>query len=239
MKNNPLTLTSPTGERTIVLMGSACFTLADALAMLDEAIYGPKHTRREEGPVAIISSMPICLPSGTLTAVAGVTAARARVRVGLPFSEAFIARDATGATIQRDIALLDGTNVYQNGMAELVDGTRLRAIEFIRTKYARALSKQQKDILRLAISSVGAEDLCYRQMDGDVLPGVYALDFAAVRRLGDQVRLFKVIVSDVQERMPGVSRETIAKALRDAGMRPRLGSRAHRPSSASIAPQLV
>ena len=108
----------------------------------------------------------------------------------------------------------------------------MRAVELERARLTNELTLEQETILRCVIKVLEVEDRCYRPVDGDLLPGLVALDYAAVAKLGlKKLPSLKTIEWKVRRLMPEVKRQTLANVLALAGLRrPRSGLRA-RPKS--------
>jgi hypothetical protein len=224
-----------------------CAGIADALAKLTEI--GALAADGE----ATIDVPIISLPDGRSVGSVGVGASHGEKggRIQMPAAAEAMARDTLGTPIRLRIERLDGATTDADGNVQLLDGTSIHAVELVPVHLTQTLSKEQEVILHLALRFLrdAKPDLatavgeCYRPVDEGVLPGWAALDYAAIARLGQQrLPMLKAIERYVTDRMPHVSRQTIANALALAGLRrPRSGRRARpaasRRGAATSAPQ--
>lgn len=205
-----------TGQRLEIWHGEKMQTLADALARLEEL-----RNLQEDSTVRILAR-PIALPDGQLTFCLLVLGADPfGPVVGMPWSARFEARGTLGERRHYDAGLLHTATSDADGNVTLQDGSHVHAIKFERTEAHSQLSPLEEQILRITVSLLNAEKACYRELDEVALPGIRFLDYINLRDL--HIPSLKAHVFDVRQRLD-VSGETIAPALRKAGVRPRCSS---------------
>lgn len=229
-------------------------TLADALAKLQAL--GALADR----DLAEIRTTLMQLPDGNVAGtvvVFGRTGERS-VRVILPVAASFTAKNTIGLRERYEIDRLDGATCDPDGNVRLREGSFVHAVELEKVALTCELTPSQEDIstpsqedisrpsqetiLKCVLHILGVEKQCYRHVHPELLPGVFALDYAAVARLGaEKLPSLKAIERDVRKHLPNVPRQTLANVLALAGLRrPRSGPRARvktdSPSTATIPP---
>jgi hypothetical protein len=221
---------SNTGEITRVWDGRKTMrTLADALAKLDEL-----GALAANGKAEIVLSL-LGLPDGRVVGSLNVAASQgeARWRVMMPAAVEATAKDTLGAPVRLDIERLHGAVADPHGTLQLRDGTYVHALELVPVHLTERLTVEQEEILGHVIRFLEAERECFRSVHESV-PWLVALDYAAIAQLwerrlqeGKPPPSLKAIERYVIDRMPNVSRQTIANVLALAGLRrPRSGPRA-------------
>lgn len=221
-----LTLIDTESGRTLKLWDGreTMRTLADALTKLHE-LGSLAHDGQAE-----IRTRPMRLPNGERSAVVMVIGARDKSGWGIamPSAAKFHARDTLGRRQGYEISALHGAIADADGNVELPDGSHVHNVELEPTKLNYELTAVQEKVVHHAICFLRAEDRCYRYVDNELLPGLRALDYHAVRELGNErLPSLKAIERHVTDRISSVSRQTIATALANSGLRrPRSGRRA-------------
>ena len=221
-----LSLMDRESDRTLKLWDgrTTMRTLADGLAKLNE-LGSLAHDGQAE-----IRTMPMLLPNGERSAVVAVMGVQRKSGWGIamPSAAHFDATETRGLRQRYEISRLNGAIVDADGNVELPEGIYVHNVELRPTRLAYQLTALQQQILRHTICFLKAEDRCYQYMDESVLPGYRALNYHAIAELGNETHSsLKAIERYVIENMPTVSRQTIAAALANAGLRrPRSGPRA-------------
>jgi hypothetical protein len=142
--------------------------------------------------------------------------------VSLPTSAQFRAKhQGSSETETFAIFQLDGAMIDDRGGVELLDGTRLRAVDVIPALLPNEVTELDWRIVRHTIACIEAADECYTY----VLPfaeSCYALDCRTLPALRDRIPLLKQIKAYIAEREPALntlSEQQIANTLRKFGMR--------------------
>ena len=211
---------------TQVVDGARMRTLADALAELEEkgGLVGEEEAEIRVGLMQ--------LPDGTVAGtVALIGPDRAdRCAVMLPSSVAFSAKNTIGERHRYHIDELHGATSDLNGNVQLSDGSHVHAVELETVRLVAQLTEAQEELLRCVLKALGYERECLRAVDEELLPGMVALDYAAIARLGaEKLPSLKAIENELRKYRADVPRQTLANVLALAGFRrPRSGARARR-----------
>lgn len=193
-----------------------CRTILDALDQL-----GIPDT--EKDAVATIHAGEIQCPNGRTPGMVFVGTGSPgdcnRRCLRMPDSNTFRARLAEGTAISGAVAELHGATVRSDGVVSLLDGRRVRGLEFqpgVRYEHYDFTSRQHY-IVRLALRLLGEEERCYRPFNEELLPGVKLLDYAAIK--GVHLPHVKKLLALIQEiSYLQVSKVEIEEILRLAGM---------------------
>jgi hypothetical protein len=194
-------------------------TVADALDVVGRDLT-PNEILRGQIEIARLQ-----LPSGECTALVDVVFPDLGCRVSLPTSARFRALSETDSRREEfEISRLDGAEVWFDGCVLLADGTRLRAVEVIRTHLPYRPSDLDERILRHVISLTGS-DHCYRSIREGLpeqlqpqVPDLRALDYGRVREI--QAPPLKVIRAYLDhDPTLRVSEQKISDALATFGVR--------------------
>lgn len=142
--------------------------------------------------------------------------------VTLPSAKQFRARPEGSQELETfDIFRLDGATLDGRGTIELVDGTRLRAVEVVPALLPYNVTRRDWLILHHTIARMKAEQECYtypiRFADRRV-----ALDCSTLRNLSGRIPLLKQIQGDIADQEPALkdlSQQKIADTLCKFGIR--------------------
>ncbi|WP_128957109.1 hypothetical protein [Bradyrhizobium zhanjiangense] len=166
------------------------------------------------------------LPSQDVVGLVAVFAENAAAEttfiITLPSARQFRAQCHGRQKLEKfDIFRLDGATVDGNCNVELVDGTRLRAVEVIPALLPNKVTDLDWRILHLTIAMTNAERECYAYPIRFAQPGD-ALDCSTLPDLKGRVPLLKEIKAYIEEREPALknlSEQTIADVLCKFGIR--------------------
>ncbi|MBR0826151.1 hypothetical protein JQ596_11425 [Bradyrhizobium manausense] len=142
--------------------------------------------------------------------------------VSLPACKKFRARRHGSQESEKfDIFRLDGAAVDDSGHVELVDGTRLRAVEVIPAPLPDNVTDLDWLIVHHTIDLIQAQQECYRSLIPELPP---VLDCSKLPALSGKIRIpeLKVIQGHIADREPALanlSEQQIANTLRKFGIR--------------------
>jgi hypothetical protein len=223
----------PTLERT--------FNGRDSMRSIADAI----DRLRKEGQLcgdarAQIRTGPIRLPTGEIVSIILVIAQSGSNTpssgVALPSSRSFRGHTIAGQMEEFDISRLDCAWANQDGIVELSDGTRLRAVNVIPETICYELTPLQKRIVYRTLAMIPSNTRRYR---GPATIDLRFLDYSKL--YGLKLPSLKAIQRRLYEKDPKlrrVTRQTIANALSACGMRrPRSGRLAAKNDAATVSPE--
>lgn len=205
-------------------------SIADALACFDRR--GGLDDDQAE-----IRVQEIALSDGDVVALVAVVGRAQGEQIGIILTNAtaFKAKNTYGEKESHDINKLNGVLVDGNGNARLNDGTYIHAIDLVPKNFYPNLTDDEMNILAGVINVLEIYELCYREVDPKLLPGVRRLDFGLISKIDDEKNLpsLKAIAHSLEKatplNLPSVSRQKLADVLARAGLRsPRSGRRARR-----------
>ncbi|MGY4237891.1 hypothetical protein ACVIIW_006838 [Bradyrhizobium sp. USDA 4449] len=194
-------------------------SIADALNVLHQ------HAAFDGARTVKIRIGGLRLPSQDIVGLVGVcaenAAAETALTVTLPTCKKVWARRLGREDLEEfDIFQLDGATVHGNGNVELVDGTRLRAVEVVPALLPYNVTDLDWRILHHTIAIMKAEQECYTYPIRFAQP-TDALDCSKMPALRGKVPPRKEILRYIAKQDPALklpSRQKIDDTLRKFGM---------------------
>ncbi|BBO11217.1 MULTISPECIES: hypothetical protein [Bradyrhizobium] len=194
-------------------------SIADAMDLLHQ------HAAFEGGHTVKIRIGGLRLPSQHIVGLVAVCAENAAAEtafiVTLPTCKTVWARRLGREDLEEfDIFQLDGATVHGNGNVELVDGTRLRAVELTPSLLPYHVTELEWCIIRHTIAFMGVESECRYLLPSERF--CYALDCSALPALQDRAPLLKQIrgyILDQDPALEDLSEQKIADAMCKFGIR--------------------